>query len=58
MALCPACFVTDKNFFAPKCHACNTRIPFLVQVVYSMLATAITFGVFIGFFWAFGKIFG
>jgi len=58
MALCPACFKTDKEFFAPKCHACNTRIPFLVQVVYSFLYGVLTLGFFFGSFWLLGYIFG
>jgi hypothetical protein len=58
MALCPACFKTDKEFFASKCHACNTRIPFLVQCFYSAAYGLLALGGFIGFFWLFGKVFG
>jgi len=51
MALCPACFKSDKEFFAPVCHNCNNRIPFLLQVTYSVLYGVITLGTFFGILW-------
>ncbi len=37
MAVCPACQIKDKNFFAPVCHSCNTEIDFGEQVFHSIL---------------------
>jgi hypothetical protein len=37
MSLCPECFVKDKNFFAPRCHACNSEIGFIRQCVWSFV---------------------
>jgi hypothetical protein len=39
MAICPNCHVKDKNFFAPKCHACNTPVGFIEQCVHSLIWT-------------------
>jgi len=51
MALCPACFKNDKEFFATTCHNCNSRIPFTTQVLYSTLSAVFTFGAFFGILW-------
>ena len=36
MAICPSCQTQDKNFFAPRCHACNSDIGFIEQVFFSV----------------------
>ena len=48
MSICPECHTLDKNFFAPKCHACNTEVGFLMQCAASLVYTAT---------WAVGIIF-
>jgi hypothetical protein len=49
MSLCPECFVKDKNFFASKCHACNSEVGFLRQCtwsfVWSVTYVTVTLGV-------------
>ena len=42
MAICPECHTTDKPFFAPRCHACNSEIGFWYQLLASYVATATT----------------
>ena len=36
MSICPNCHTMDKNFFAPKCHACNTPVGFFEQCFISL----------------------
>lgn len=49
MAICPNCHVHDKNFFAGKCHACNTPVGFIEQCLTSLVwwATYIGLGWFV-----------
>ena len=47
MAICPHCHTTDKNFFAPRCHACNSDTGFFEQVFFSTFYSAIQIGLFI-----------
>ena len=37
MAVCPECHTPDKNFFAPRCHACNSEIPLIQQIIVSLI---------------------
>ena len=39
MSVCPECFTHDKNFFAGRCHACNSEIGFIRQCLTSLLWT-------------------
>ena len=48
MALCPNCHQMDKNFFAPRCHNCNTEVGFGEQVAHSLVYTVVTWTVMIG----------
>jgi hypothetical protein len=41
MAICPHCHTTDKNFFAPRCHACNSDVGFIEQVFFSTFYGAV-----------------
>ncbi len=43
MAICPKCHTMDKNFFAGKCHACNSGVGFFEQIVHS-IAFCLAFG--------------
>lgn len=44
MAICPECQVTDKNFFAYKCHSCNSEIGFFRQLLWqTVYVTAVLF---------------
>jgi len=52
MAICPNCHVKDKNFFAGKCHACNTPVGFIEQILHSLMWTTVNLGMFIFFFYA------
>ena len=59
MAICPYCQTHDKNFFAGKCHACNTPVGFFEQVFTSLVWTATYVGGTIFFIWlAFEVLFG
>jgi hypothetical protein len=51
MAICPHCHVMDKNFFAPKCHACNTPVGFFEQVFASLLFNTVVLGGFVFILW-------
>jgi hypothetical protein len=57
MAVCPNCHVHDKNFFAGKCHACNTPVGFIEQCVISLVWTVtqftVTFGIMYFLWWLF-----
>jgi hypothetical protein len=44
MAICPECHTMDKNFFAPKCHACNTPVGFINQCIVSLMYNVVFFG--------------
>jgi hypothetical protein len=48
MSLCPECFVKDKNFFASKCHACNSEVSFLRQCTWSFVWSVTYFSVIVG----------
>ena len=48
MAICPNCHQTDKNFFAPQCHNCNSVIPFMQQVGYSITYAVVSYGIMFG----------
>jgi hypothetical protein len=41
MAFCPKCHTTDKGFWAPKCHACNSPVGFIEQCIYSLMNAVI-----------------
>jgi hypothetical protein len=55
MALCPECQVTDKQFFAYKCHSCNSEIGFfrqlLWQTVYAV-GSLLFFGLILSWFFS------
>jgi hypothetical protein len=51
MAVCPNCHTQDKNFFAGKCHACNTDVGFIEQCMISLVWTATQIGVLVGLFY-------
>ena len=57
MAVCPSCHSHDKDFWASKCHACNSEIGFFDQVFYSLVWTATQIGCLVGLWyllkWAF-----
>jgi hypothetical protein len=50
MALCPFCFEKDKSFFASKCPNCNSRVPFPLQIFWSL---TVTVTILVGSIWAF-----
>lgn len=56
MAMCPYCH-NDKPMVAPVCTNCNHDTPFLFQVGFSLLFSALTLGMFVGagflFVWIF-----
>ena len=51
MAICPHCHTNDKNFFAPRCHACNSDIGFLEQVFFSVFYGTVQIATFIFIIW-------
>jgi hypothetical protein len=51
MAICPHCHTTDKNFFAPRCHACNSDTGFFEQVFFSTFYGAVQIVTVIFIFW-------
>ena len=42
MALCPYCFQNEKEFFSPKCDACNTEVQLGDQIKMSAWSTFVT----------------
>ena len=42
MALCPYCFQNEKEFFSPKCDACNTEVQLGDQIKMSVWSTFVT----------------
>jgi len=48
MALCPFCFESDKSFFASKCPNCNSSVPFVLQLFFSLTASLF---ILVGFTW-------
>jgi len=57
MSLCPNCHTKDKEFFAPKCHACNTPVGFIEQCLHSLLWTVTQVATVIGVIWLLIAIF-
>ena len=53
MAICPECFVKDKEFWAPRCHACNQPIGFWQQCFSSWIYGTTTLLLFVFVVWSF-----
>jgi uncharacterized protein (DUF983 family) len=58
MSLCPYCQSRDKEFFADKCHNCNTEVSFGEQVAGSAIYTAVTVVGWVAVILLFFKFFG
>lgn len=48
MSLCPYCQSKDKEFFAAKCHNCNTEVTMGEQITGSVVYTLCQVGVIVG----------
>lgn len=48
MAICPNCHTPDKEFFALKCHECNTPVGLGEQIMVSLVWTLTMWGIVLG----------
>ena len=58
MSVCPHCHQMDKNFFAEKCHNCNTYVGFIEQCAHSLIWTVVPWIVIATGVWIVWLIFG
>jgi hypothetical protein len=58
MSLCPYCQSHNKEFFATKCHNCNTEVTFGEQVAGSLTYVFTYAATILGFILLFVLLFG